>query len=115
VAVGNIVGNVLGRRPILVDDMIATGGTIAAAFDAVVAAGASPSAVVVATHGVFAGGWEELFVSRSISRVLVTDSVEPVVAPRQLQVERVSLAPLLVEALERIEQQRPLDGLLAST
>lgn len=107
VAVGHIVGDVAGRRPILVDDMISTGGTIAAAYDAVVADGARPDAVVVASHGVFAGGWEDLLSTRGIRQVLVTDSVDPLVAPRGLRVQHVSLAPLLIEAMRRLEATRP--------
>lgn len=51
----NLIGDVRGRTPLIIDDMIITGGTIEAALNPVVAAGAVPKATVVATHGLFVG------------------------------------------------------------
>ncbi len=108
VVASHVVGDVKGRRPIIVDDMISTGATIAAAFDAVVAAGAAPEAIVVATHGVFAPGCEKILAARPIQRLFVTDSVEPLVALSQLSLERVSLAPALTDAIRRLDGDRSL-------
>ncbi|HVY31956.1 MAG TPA: ribose-phosphate diphosphokinase [Polyangiaceae bacterium] len=96
---GEVRGDVRGLRPIIIDDIISTGATIAAALDAVAAAGAKSEAVVVASHGLFAPGAAELLESRSVRRVIVTDSVEPLADPSRLPIERVSLAPLVTEAL----------------
>ena len=61
-----IVGDVRGRCPVIVDDMISTGATIAAAFHAAIAGGCLPRGTVVSTHGLFVGtAAERLPISRS--------------------------------------------------
>ncbi|MGE0060290.1 MAG: ribose-phosphate diphosphokinase, partial [Dehalococcoidia bacterium] len=54
VAAVRITGDVHGRTPVVVDDMISTGGTIVSAVHAVEAQGARSGAIVAATHGLFA-------------------------------------------------------------
>jgi ribose-phosphate pyrophosphokinase len=115
VTASQVTGDVRGRRPIIVDDMISTGSTIVAALDAVVAAGAVADAVVAATHGVFAPGAAPLFASRQIRKVIVTDSVEPVATHEDVGAERVSLAELLAEAIACLVEHRSLEALLAVT
>jgi ribose-phosphate pyrophosphokinase len=113
-----LVGDVRGRRPIIVDDMISTGRTIAAAVDAAIAAGAVREAVVAATHGVFAPGSDELLASKPIRALVVTDSIEPLVpldALHNLKLQRLSLAPMLADVITRLVEHRPLHGLLAVT
>jgi ribose-phosphate pyrophosphokinase len=53
--VRRITGEVRDRAPLVVDDMISTGGMSEAAIGAVREAGCKPDAVVVATHGLFVG------------------------------------------------------------
>lgn len=69
VSVEEIAGPVRGRTPFVVDDMISTGGAIAAALEAAVAPGARPDAVVAAVHGVFAPGSSERLASSRIRRL----------------------------------------------
>jgi ribose-phosphate pyrophosphokinase len=113
VAAEDISGSVRGRRPILVDDMISTGGTIAEALRAVLAAGARPEAIVAATHGLFVGPAEERLRALPITRLLVSDTL-PIV-PGPLPMEVVSVAPLLATAFRRIAEAQPLGDLLAAT
>jgi ribose-phosphate pyrophosphokinase len=115
VTASQVSGDVRGRRPIIVDDMISTGGTIVAALDAVIAAGAVADAVVAATHGVFAPGAAELLASKPIRKVIVTDSVEPFAAHEDVRAERVSLTELVDEAISRLVEHRSLEALLAVT
>lgn len=107
-----LVGEVRGRRPIIVDDLISTGATMVAALEAVVAAGAVPEAVVAATHGVFAPGSDVLFAEKRIRAVLTTDSVDATAPGRSAK--RVALAPLLGEVITRLIDERALGELLAS-
>ena len=53
--VTHVVGDVRGRPCLIIDDMISTGGTIARAVEALLAAGARPEIVVAASHGLFVG------------------------------------------------------------
>ncbi|HEX6989214.1 MAG TPA: ribose-phosphate pyrophosphokinase, partial [Bacillota bacterium] len=52
--VTHVIGEVTGLRPILIDDMITTAGTMSRGIDALVKLGATPEVMVVATHAVFA-------------------------------------------------------------
>lgn len=95
-----IVGDVKGRHAVLVDDIISTGGTLVAAAQAVIAAGAQPRITVAASHGLFAGPALERLATLPLERVLVTDSVPP---PKStpFPLEVVPLSKALVEALNR--------------
>ena len=108
----NLIGDVKGRTPIIVDDIIITGGTIEAALNAVVSAGAIPSATVVASHGLFVGSAGERLSALPIKRLLVTDSVE-IPAGLKLPIEVISLAPLLGQVISRLHNGEPVDDLLS--
>lgn len=103
VRAARVLGDVGGRTPILVDDMISTGATMAAASQALRDAGSKPALAAVATHGLFVGQAAALL--GPLTRVLVTDSVDPVQPPRNLQ--QVSVAPVLAEAVERLVLRGP--------
>jgi ribose-phosphate pyrophosphokinase len=96
VATRGISGDVRGRSAVLLDDEIATGATLAAAAELLLAQGAR-CVRAVATHGVFAGDALERLERSPLERILVTDSV-PLrrASPR---VEVVSLASALAAAL----------------
>jgi ribose-phosphate pyrophosphokinase len=111
VCVERIVGDVQGRAPIIVDDMISTGGTIVAASQALLAAGCAPPLTVVATHGLFVGPAIARLRSVPLQRVLVTDSVTaPPASTVPLHVT--SLAALLADAIGRLHEHRSLRDLL---
>jgi ribose-phosphate pyrophosphokinase len=111
VRVERIVGEVQGRAPIIVDDMISTGGTIVAASQALLAAGCAPQMTVVATHALLVGPASERLRSVPVQRLLATDSVTaPAESAFPLQVT--SLDALLAEAIRRLHGQRSLSDLL---
>ncbi|MEW6268034.1 MAG: ribose-phosphate pyrophosphokinase [Thermodesulfobacteriota bacterium] len=98
VSVRQVTGDVRDRRPIFVDDMITTGGTIEAAARALLAAGCRPEMAVVATHGVLVGPAAARLDALPIRRIVVTDTVAaPATLPRNLQT--VAVADLLAEAI----------------
>jgi len=111
VAVTGVTGNVRGRAPIIVDDMISTGGTIRAAAEALLSAGARDTVTVVATHGLFAGDALERLRGNWLDRMIVTDSV-PQPAAASLPLHVVSIAPLLADAIGRLERREALAGLI---
>ncbi len=109
----SVVGDVRGKRPVVVDDMISTGTTVDAAIEALLAEGCRPGDIVVAaTHGLFVGGAKARLDRRDVVRVVVTDSLpRSESSPERLQVVR--LAPLLGEAVRRIAGESTLDDLLS--
>jgi ribose-phosphate pyrophosphokinase len=101
VAVHQVTGDVAGRAPLIVDDMISTGATIEAAANAVLAAGARPEITVAATHALLVGRAVEWLRGLGLRRLVVTDSVAlPADVPLPLEV--VSLDRLLADAVERL-------------
>ena len=96
----NLIGEVRGKHAIIVDDEIATGGTIIEAARFLMERGAL-SVRVVATHGVLSGPAIERINSSVISSVVVTDTI-PLRDKRSDKIEVLSVAPLLAKAIRRI-------------
>ena len=108
-----LVGDVSDRRPLIVDDMICTGATVAAARDALLQAGARPDMLVAATHAVCAPGWRRAFAHPAIRQVLMTNTVAADDETEDERIQCVSVVPLLAEAIRRLQENAPLGELLA--
>jgi ribose-phosphate pyrophosphokinase len=95
-----IIGDVSGKTALLVDDMIGTAGTLAAAAQAVRDAGAR-RIYAAATHGNFSGNaWENLSAA-GFEQVVVTDTIPlPPGAPSNVRV--LSCADLLTNSIRQI-------------
>ncbi len=113
VTVQRIVGDVLGREILVVDDMITTGATIEKAILALLEAGCSSSGIkVVASHALLVGNAAERLAKLPIERIYVSDSVpEHRQIPLPLQVS--SLASLLAETIQRLHRLESLGDVLA--
>lgn len=111
VRVREIVGDVRQRTPLIVDDMISTGHTVAAAVRALLAAGCEPDITVVVSHGLFVGGAEQVLANLPISRIVTTDSV-PARADLPLPVTVASLGGLLVETVRRLHGSESLSDII---
>lgn len=110
-----VIGDIRGKNPIIVDDIIATGGTIREAVETLVRAGAHPAVRIVATHAVLAGEAPVLLHHPAIREIVVTDTVPIRVEVRQaLPVLRVvSVAGLLANAIRRLHAGLSLSELFA--
>jgi ribose-phosphate pyrophosphokinase len=102
----HVTGDVQGRRPIVVDDMITTGGTVRAALEAAMAAGALGEAVVAITHGILSEDAPSVLRPLPIASLLITDSVPLDAGLPRLRV--VPLAGMLAEAIRRLSEGRSL-------
>ncbi len=98
-----IVGDVRGRHAIIVDDEIATGGTILEAAELVMRLGAT-SVEAAAVHGVLSGRAVERIRLSPLRRLLVTDSIPLPESKCDPRIEVVSIAGLLSEAIGRIHR-----------
>jgi len=98
--IGYVIGDVAEKTALLVDDMIGTAGTLAAAAQAVRAAGAR-RIFAAATHGNFSGkAWENL-AAADFEQVVVTDTIPlPPGAPDNVRV--LSCADLLTNSIRQI-------------
>ncbi|GEM_PF-4545 len=113
VEIAAVVGDVRGKVPVIVDDIIATGGTIARAVATLVEAGARPEAWVVATHGVLTGDAPKNLNHPHIREVVVTDTIEISDEKRAAMptLHIVSIAGLLASAIHRLHNGLSLSAL----
>lgn len=111
VEVSVVVGSVEGKRPIIVDDIVATGSTIINSARALLDVGALPDMTVVVTHGVLSPAAEESLAMPEITQIVLTDTI-PFHTPSLLQKTVViSVAQLLAEAILRLHQGRSISEL----
>ena len=86
----NIIGDVKGKRAIMIDDMIDTAGTITLGAQALVDAGAT-EVYASCTHPVLSGPAIERIEKSPIKKLVVTDSIELPAAKRIDKIEQVSV------------------------
>ena len=99
-AVG-VMGDVEGRRCVLVDDMIDTAGTICAAADILMDNGAL-DVWCIATHAVLSGPAVDRLKNSKLSKVVVTDTL-PIGSEKQFdKLEVLSIAPLIADAIRAV-------------
>lgn len=101
VVIDAIVGNVAGRRPIVLDDEVATGGSLVELLAKLEEEGALADVAIACTHGLFTGkAVERLQHHPSIREVVTTDTVPPPLDEwPDLRVR--SVARLFAEAIRR--------------
>jgi ribose-phosphate pyrophosphokinase len=110
---GYIIGDVEGKKAILIDDMLNTGRTFSEAAKIVKKNGAT-EIYAVASHGLFAGNATQLLDAAPIQEILVTDSVD---SKRQLpkNIKFLSASELIADAIIRIHERRPVSPLFNAT
>jgi len=107
----NIIGDVAGRRCILIDDIVDTAGTLCNAAEALIESGASGVCAYV-THGVLSGGAVARVVASPIETLVITDSIVATEAVRGApNIRQLTIAPLMGEAIRRISEERSVSSL----
>ncbi len=106
----SVIGDFKGKHAIIVDDMIDTAGTITNAADFLVENGAK-DVYLVATHGVFSGDAIKKLEKPSVKEVIITDTIELPEEKRIDKITQLSIAPLLAEAINRINTYESISGL----
>jgi ribose-phosphate pyrophosphokinase len=107
----NIIGDVEGRRCILVDDIIDSAGTVCNAGNALREAGAT-SVIAYVTHGVLSGEAVARVTSSSLEKLVITDSIQatqPVELAQNIRV--LPIADLIAEAMKRISEETSVSSL----
>lgn len=108
-------GDVMGTAAVIIDDIISSGGTMLRAAEACRARGAS-KVYAAAAHGPFGSGSELLLSSELFDAILITDSIAitPEVRSRRgsAPLKVVSIAPLIADAIRRLDSNDPIPGRL---
>jgi ribose-phosphate pyrophosphokinase len=107
----NIIGEVEGRRCILIDDIVDSAGTLCNAAEALMERGAKSVAAYV-THGVLSGGAVARVTASPLEAMVTTDSIAATEAVRAAHnIRRLTIAPLMAEAILRISEERSVSSL----
>ncbi len=100
VKMGHVIGDVRGKSVVIVDDMIDTGGTLAAGAQMAIDEGAV-EVFALATHGVFSGNAYENLRKSPLSQVIVTDTL-----PARLNtpdfIHRLTVSDILTNSIRSI-------------
>lgn len=103
----NIIGDVKGKKALLVDDMVDTAGTLVQGAEALIENGAK-EVYACATHGVLSGPAIERIQNSPIKELVITDTI-PLPPEKQIDKIRVlSVAPIFAEAIDRIYEDLPV-------
>ncbi|MGE5503499.1 MAG: ribose-phosphate pyrophosphokinase [Actinomycetota bacterium] len=107
----NIIGEVKGRRCIMVDDIVDSAGTLCNAAEALMKHGAVSVAAYV-THGVLSGGAVARVTSSPLEELVITDSIPPTEAVKMARnIRQITIAPLMAESIQRISEERSVSSL----
>ncbi|HEX9373353.1 MAG TPA: ribose-phosphate pyrophosphokinase [Roseiflexaceae bacterium] len=103
-----LIGEVAGKRCILVDDEILTGGSMIEAADLLMAHGAR-EVYAAAVHAVLAGNALDRLAHSAIRELVTTDSLPQPAAGTTPFLRVLSVAPLLAEVIQRIHSGVSVD------
>ena len=107
----NIIGDVAGRRCILYDDIIDSGGTICKAAKALKDQGASSVSAYI-THGVLSDPAVKSITNSELTEVVITDSIaQPEKVKDCDKIREVSISTLMGEAIRRIANDESVSKL----
>lgn len=104
----NIIGEVRGKKVILVDDMIDTAGTLCNAASAIIEKGGATEVYACATHAVLSGPAIERIGNSPIKELILLDTVQ---VPEHKMLDKFTIlpvAPVFAEAIERIYEDKPV-------
>lgn len=109
---GNIIGSVEGRTVLMIDDMVATAGTLCNAAALVKKHGAK-QVYVGATHPVLCGPALDRIQRSPIDQIVVTDTIplSDVIRKTLRNIEVLTVADLLGEAIRRIHRNESVSSL----
>ncbi|MER2295078.1 MAG: ribose-phosphate diphosphokinase [Desemzia incerta] len=106
----NIIGNVEGKKCILIDDMIDTAGTITLAAQALEDAGAT-EVYACCTHPVLSGPAIERIENSVLKKVIVTDSIQLTEDKMSDKIVQISVSELMGDAIKRIHENKSVSPL----
>ncbi|MDP8212282.1 MAG: ribose-phosphate pyrophosphokinase [Candidatus Zapsychrus exili] len=111
----HILGDVKDKNVVIVDDIIATAGSLIEAIEALKKQGAKDVYAAV-SHGILSGSAiERIKGCKALKEVVITDSI-PLVKEKQIdKIKVVSIASLLAEAIVRTHNEQSISCLFEGT
>jgi len=112
VEIMNVIGDIEGKKVLLIDDLTDTAGTLAQSAHVLMANGAS-KIYACCTHAVLSGDAMRNIAESPIIEMVITDTI-PLPSEKQLdKIKVLSVAPLFAEAIKRIFEDIPVSPLFA--
>ena len=107
----NIIGDVEGRACFIIDDIVDSAGTLCNASNALLDQGATEVYAYV-THGVLSGEAVERVNNSSLTKLVLTDTIEESgLVLKSNKIEVISISSLLGEAIKRISDEKSVSSL----
>ena len=100
--VSSIIGDVQGKRVILLDDMVDTAGSLCGAAKALVELGGATEVFACASHGVLSGPALQRLEESVIKEVLFLDTIPGKPGVKSDKIKYLSAAPMLADAISFI-------------
>ena len=107
--VTHVIGDVKGKTPIIVDDMIDTAGSVAGAKKALLASGAKDAVYLCASHAIFSGKARDNLNASNFAEIDCTDSL-PVDSPPD-RFTTLSMAELYAGVIKNVSEHKSVSGL----
>ena len=107
----NIIGDVKGKRVILFDDMVDTGGSLCGAAQALVEIGGAVEVHACASHGVLSGPAIERIEKSVIKEAVFLDTIKLVNGVNCDKIKDLPVSHMFAEAIERIYEETSVSKL----
>lgn len=109
----HVVGDVENRTCIIYDDMVDTAGSVVAAHEALLKAGARKEMYLAATHPIFSGPAPKRLAQAGFTEVVVTNTM-PITKEKQFKgLKQISVAPLLASIIKNVSDQKSVSSLFS--
>ncbi|MEC9234957.1 MAG: ribose-phosphate pyrophosphokinase [Pseudomonadota bacterium] len=107
----NVIGDIKGKKCVMVDDIIDTAGTLCNAAGALIAKGAAEAHAYV-VHGVLSGPAVDRIEKSGLSSLVVSNTIQATEEIKKSEkIRQLSVAPLMAEAIKRIHEDRSISVL----
>jgi ribose-phosphate pyrophosphokinase len=106
----NIIGDVNKKDCILIDDIVDTAGTLTNAAEALLNVGANSVSAYV-SHGVLSGEALKKINKSRLKEIVTTNTISSLKDESNNKIRRLSVAPLIAEAVKRIDNHSSVSSL----
>ena len=106
----DVIGNVKGKKALVVDDVVLAGSTVISGCERLLEEGATEVYAAI-THGVLSAGAAELIANSGLTELVLTDTVEHRFEPLPRKVQIISAAKLFARAIRSIYERTSVSQL----